>query len=110
MFVLFVTLRVKPERRQAFIEATMGDARGANNDEPGCLRFDVLQDTEDPNKFYLYEAYKDRQAWEVAHRSAPHYIKWRDTVRDWYAAEITRVVASPVYPPEGSWRKRRTRV
>ena len=109
MFVLFVTLQVKPERRQAFIEATMGDARGANNDEPGCLRFDVLQDTEDEHKFYYYEVYKD-EAGRMAHRQTPHYIKWRDTVRDWYAAEITRVVASPVYPPEGSWRKRRTRV
>ena len=83
MFALFVTVKIKPGHRYEFIEATMGDAIGSNNDEPGCLRFDVLEDNNDPNTVYLYEVYKDRTAWEIAHRSAPHYTKWRETVSDW---------------------------
>ena len=49
MFALFVTIKIKPGRRDEFIEATMGDAIGSNNDEPGCLRFDVHASDEDPN-------------------------------------------------------------
>jgi autoinducer 2-degrading protein len=105
MFALFVTIQVKPEHREAFIEATMGDANGSNNDEPGCLRFDVLQDNQDPSRMYLYEVYKDRESWEVAHRETPHYLKWRETVQDWFAAETVRTEATPVYAPPGHWRE-----
>ena len=105
MFALFVTIQIKPEHREAFMEATMGDAIGSNNDEPGCLRFDVLQDSQDANKVYLYEVYKDRESWEVAHRQAPHYTKWRNTVQDWFAVEPVRIESTPVYPPEGGWGK-----
>ena len=55
MIALIVTIQIKPEHREAFMESMFGDARGSNNDEPGCLRFDVLQDSEDPNRIFLYE-------------------------------------------------------
>ena len=42
MIALIVTIRIKSDRRAAFLEAMMDDARGSNDDEPGCLRFDVL--------------------------------------------------------------------
>ena len=105
MIALIVTIQIKPEHREAFMESMFGDARGSNNDEPGCLRFDVLQDSEDPNRIFLYEIYKDEAALD-AHRQAPHFLKWRETVKDWFAAETTRHLATPVYPPEASWTKR----
>lgn len=105
MFALFVTVKIKPGHHDAFMEATMGDAIGSNNDEPGCLRFDVLQDSSDPNTVYLYEVYKDKAAWEVAHRQAPHYLKWRETVGDWFDGDPTRVETSTVYPPGDGWGK-----
>ena len=102
MIALIVTIQIKPDHREAFMESMMDDARGSNNDEPGCLRFDVLQDNEDPNKIHLYEVYKDQAAVD-AHRAAPHYTKWRETVQDWFDGEIVRRLASPVFPPDGSW-------
>ena len=102
MIALIVTIQIQPDHREAFMESMMDDARGSNNDEPGCLRFDVLQDIEDPNKIHLYEVYKDQAAVD-AHRQAPHYTKWRETVKDWFDGEIVRRVASPVFPPEASW-------
>lgn len=110
MFALFVTIKIKPGHKDAFMEATMGDAEGSNKNEPGCLRFDVLQDNNDPNTVYLYEVYKDRAAWEVAHRGTPHYKKWRETVQQWFAADPARVETTPVYPSgEGSWSHRSRR-
>ena len=103
MIALIVTIQIQPEHREAFMESMLDDARGSNNDEPGCLRFDVLQDNEDPNKIHLYEVYQDQAAVD-AHRQAPHYTKWRETVQDWFSAETVRRVATPVFPPERSWR------
>tara|TARA_B100000749_G_C18073574_1_gene320600 strand:- start:194 stop:511 length:318 start_codon:yes stop_codon:yes gene_type:complete len=100
MFALFVTVKIKPGHRDEFIEATMGDAIGSNNDEPGCLRFDVLSDNSDPNTVYLYEVYKDREAWEVAHRGMPHYTKWRETVGDWFDGDPVRIETTPLYKKE----------
>ena len=67
MLVLMVTIHIKPEHKEAFMEEMRGDAIGSNRDEPGCLRFDVLQDSEDPNCIHLYEVYKNEEALE-AHR------------------------------------------
>ena len=103
MIALVVTIRIKPGHKEAFMESMMGDAQGSNNDEPGCLRFDVLQDNEDTNKIHLYEVYKDQAAVD-AHRQAPHYLKGRETVKDWFDGEAERNVATPIYPAEGSWR------
>ena len=100
MFALFVTIQIKPGHRDEFIEATMGDAIGSNNDEAGCLRFDVHASDEDPNTVYLYEVYKDRDAWQVAHRSAPHYTKWRETVSDWFDGGPQIVELNPLYSKE----------
>jgi len=105
MIALVVTINIKPEFKKPFMESMLDDARGSNHDEPGCLRFDVLQDSEDHNRIHLYEVYKDQAALD-AHRRAPHYLKWRETVKDWFATENLRRVATPVYPPENAWRKR----
>ena len=102
MIALIVTIQIQPEHREAFMESMLDDARGSNNDEPGCLRFDVLQDTEDSNRIHLYEVYKDQAALD-AHRQATHFIKWRETVQDWFAAETVRRMATPVFPLEQSW-------
>ena len=77
--------------------ATMGDAVGSNNDEPGCLQFDVHADPNDENTVYLYEVYVDRDAWETAHRAAPHYTKWRETVSPWFDGDPTRVELNPIF-------------
>ncbi len=105
MIALMVTINIKPEHKDAFMASMLGDARGSNNDETGCLRFDVLQDTEDPNRIHLYEVYRDEAALD-AHRNAPHFVKWREEVKDWFATENVRQIASPVYPPEEKWNKR----
>jgi quinol monooxygenase YgiN len=103
MLSLLVTIKIKPGYRDAFVESLMGDARGSVNDEPGCLRFDVLQDSADPNRIFLYEVYKDEKALE-AHRQAPHFQKWRETVKDWFDGEPQRHVCSTVFPTEDAWK------
>ena len=76
MIAIWVKVRVKPAERKRFLTAIEADALGSENDEPGCMRFNVLQDEKDENVYYFYEAYKDQAALE-AHRAAPHYAIWR---------------------------------
>ena len=76
MIAIWVKVKVKPERRGDFLQAIEHDALGSERDEPGCARFNVLQDAQDSNTYYFYEVYKDEAALE-AHRAAPHYAVWR---------------------------------
>ena len=104
MKALVVTIQIKPEFRDAFMEAMLDDARGSVQNEPGCLRFDVVEDTEDSNRIHLYEVYRDDAA-IAAHREAPHYLKWRETVKDWHDAEPVRRVCNTVFPQDSAWHK-----
>ena len=98
MIAIFVTIKVKPGMMEEFVEASLGDARGSVGDEPGCFRFDVLQDREDPNMAYLYEIYEDDAARET-HRTMPHYLKWREAVADMVEDRYGIVEMTTAYPP-----------
>ena len=79
MLAIWVKVRVKPEARERFLAAIEADALGSERDEPGCLRFNVLQDAQDQNVYYFYEVYRDEAALE-AHRATPHFALWRAAV------------------------------
>ncbi|MBF0107854.1 MAG: antibiotic biosynthesis monooxygenase [Magnetococcales bacterium] len=78
MHVTLVHVHVKPEQVDAFIEATRVNHERSIK-EPGNLRFDVLGDSEDGNRFYLYEVYRTPDD-ARAHKETAHYAAWRDTV------------------------------
>ena len=106
MISIFVTIQIKPGFEDRFREASFGDAQGSVRDEPGCFRFDILQNDSDSNRFHLYEVYTDQAALE-AHRKAPHYKKWRSTVEDWFDGEIQRVSMTTVFPSDDGWRQQK---
>lgn len=81
MIVNLVHVWVKEKHLNTFIEASVENHRNTLK-EPGNLRFDILQDAEDPTKFIFYEAFKDEEA-AAAHKATAHYLKWRDMVADW---------------------------
>ena len=75
MFGLIVSVRVKPEKREEFLRAIEDDSICSVRDEPGCVRFDVLQDRADPDHYYFYEVYRDEAAFQ-AHLETPHLARW----------------------------------
>jgi autoinducer 2-degrading protein len=83
MNVTLVHMRVKPEYLDAFIEACRLNHE-ASIQEPGNLRFDLLQDPEDPTRFIFYEAYRTAEV-AAAHKQTTHYAIWRDTVAEMMA-------------------------
>lgn len=78
LFIACVSVFVKPEYREAFIDATLENARNTRK-EPKNLRFDVLQCIDDPDRFLLYEVYRDESGMDD-HKDTNHYQKWRKIV------------------------------
>jgi autoinducer 2-degrading protein len=76
--IAIVHCHVRPEDVEAFRAASRANATESRR-EPGVLRFDVLQETEDATRFVLVEVFRD-PAGAAAHRETPHYQRWRDAV------------------------------
>lgn len=83
MSVTLVSVQVLPNYLEEFLEATRINHE-ASVQEPGNLRFDVLQSSQDPCNFLLYEAYISPQA-AAAHKQTAHYFRWRETVAPFMA-------------------------
>ena len=83
MYIVSVTVHVKPEHADAFVGAVLDNARHTRR-EPGNLRFDVSRAEDDPNRFLLYEVYYTKEDF-AAHQKTAHYLRWKDAVAEWMA-------------------------
>ena len=101
MYVVSVTVFVKSEFVEPFIEATFDNATNTRK-EPGNVRFDVLQSEEDPTRFLLYEAYREKEG-HAAHQRTERSTSNHQAVS---AAEQQRQAKSP---PRSPSRYARTR-
>jgi autoinducer 2-degrading protein len=81
MYVVCVTIFVKPENVAQFLEATMDNARNTRK-EPTNVRFDVLQAEEDAGRFFLYEVYQRKEDF-ATHQQTEHYLRWKNAVAPW---------------------------
>jgi quinol monooxygenase YgiN len=95
MLVLLVTVRVKPEHLAEFLAAARHNAEHAVADEPGCLRFDIVQDREDTHLFRFYEVYKDDAAL-AAHRQTPHFKMYIESSAPWMAVPAERWMGNAI--------------
>lgn len=102
MLVVHVHVHVKPECIEAFKAATLENA-SASLEEPGVVRFDVIQNQANPSHFILVEAYATNDA-PAAHKETRHYSIWRDTVGDMMAEPRASEKFISVFPPESRWR------
>jgi (4S)-4-hydroxy-5-phosphonooxypentane-2,3-dione isomerase len=77
MFVVIVSAKVKPEQRGRFLEAIEDNAVSSVREEPGCLRFDVARNQDDPDHYFFYEVYRDEAAFKD-HRASEQFARWRE--------------------------------
>ena len=104
MYALVVTIHIKPKHREEFIKVLLEDARGSVQNEDGCFLFNVIQDETDPNCIYLYEVYRDVKAFEY-HTQTPHFIRFRNTTKDWLADPIVIGKGTHLFPSDDRWKK-----
>jgi (4S)-4-hydroxy-5-phosphonooxypentane-2,3-dione isomerase len=101
MLIVHVHVHVKPECVEAFIAATLENARQSVQ-EPGIAAFDVVQQQEDKTRFVLVEAYRTAEA-PAAHKATKHYAIWRDAVAPMMAEPRTSVKFSNLFPEDQDW-------
>jgi autoinducer 2-degrading protein len=101
MLILHVNIHVKPEFLEAFRAATIENARNSAQ-EPGIARFDFLEHADDPNRFSLWEVYRDEEA-TAQHKLTAHYARWTEAVTEMMAEPRTRTWYKSVFPADNSW-------
>jgi len=101
MYVVCVTVFVKPEKIKDFKEETFENARNTRK-EPGNIHFNVLQAENDPSQFFLYEVYKSPEGFQN-HQKTEHYLKWKETIADWMAQPRQGVKHYSIFPADSDW-------
>jgi quinol monooxygenase YgiN len=101
MLIVHVHIHVKPDDLEAFIEATLENARNSIQ-EPGVARFDFLQQADDSTRFTLIEGYRTDQD-PAKHKQTDHYKKWRDAVAPMMAEPRRSVKYANLFPEDEGW-------
>jgi autoinducer 2-degrading protein len=93
---VLIYVHVLPDQAEAFRAASLVNA-AASLREPGCVRFDVVQEITDPTRFVLVEVYRGQEG-AAAHKQTAHYQTWRDTVAPMMAEPRTNQSYATVTP------------
>ena len=101
MLIVHVHVHVKADSIEAFRDATVQNATHSVR-EPGIVRFDVIQQVDDPTHFLLVEIYRT-DADPARHKETEHYHVWRDTVATMMAEPRTSVKFNAVFPDPAGW-------
>jgi len=101
MLIVHVHVRVKPDSVDAFAAATRENARGSVQ-EPGVVRFDVVQQDDDPTRFLLVEIYRTPDD-PARHKETAHYARWRETVEPMMAEPRRSVKYRALFPEPARW-------
>ncbi len=97
MHVVLVLVTVRPEMLEEFERALLHNARESVAKDPGCVRFDVSQQQEDPTRWVLYEVY-EAPGDHAAHRQSPHFLAY-DAVAARAVVDKTVIRASGKHTP-----------
>jgi (4S)-4-hydroxy-5-phosphonooxypentane-2,3-dione isomerase len=101
LLILHVFCNVKPEMIEAFKEATIKNA-GNSIKEPGVIRFDLLQQQDDPAKFVISEIYKTAKAIAL-HKETEHYAEWFQHVEPMLLGPRSRMTYINIFPEDQNW-------
>lgn len=102
MLIIHVDVRVRPDDVAGFITASRENARHSI-EEPGIVRFDVLQRDDDPTRFLLIEIYRTADD-PARHKATAHYAAWRDAVEPMMAEPRRSVRYASITPEPGGAR------
>ena len=103
MLTIVATLYPKPEHRDAFLAAGREDAISSVRDEPGCVRFEVYENNEDPGQLVLLEWYVDEAAFD-AHTKMPHFAAFFQAIKGKSAKPPQVIKLTNFYPTDDAFR------
>ncbi len=85
MYVIFSINKIRAEHLDQFLREVKVHAKNSNT-EAGCLRYDVLQDVNDPQTVCLHEVFLD-EATFAEHQAAGYYKEWMERSKNWRHCE-----------------------
>ena len=100
MIVTCVYVHVKPDVVDRFINETIINHRETVK-ESGNIRFDFIQQADDPGRFMIYEVFESETA-VADHKNTAHYLNWRDAVADYMAEPRNGVRYNIIEPGDNS--------
>ena len=83
----FFAINVKPEHKEAFLDASIFMAQSVVSEENGVFQFQFTVDASNPNRFYFYEVFRDDAAIEE-HRATSVFGNWWNTVQPMLESEM----------------------
>ena len=101
MLIVHVFIHVKSGYIEAFQKASIENADNSIK-EPGIVRFDLLQKSDDPSRFVLVEIYRTKDD-PARHKQTGHYKKWRETVEVMMAEPRCSLKYENVHPDDENW-------
>ena len=106
MHVMMPDLFIKPEYREAYIEAIVHEVKQGLEKEPdGILRFDLVQDGADPNVIHVYAVYRDAEALAF-HQRQPYYVEFMQKTQGWWSRPPVIRSGRNLLPTDGEWKSR----
>ena len=89
--------------RDEVVRLIEANARGAAG-EPGCIRFDLIQDRSDGDVVWFVETYRTEQDFKD-HQQTAHFKEWHPHLERMLDSVIpnTEAYGDSIYPPPGGW-------
>ena len=101
MVIVHVFIKIKPDMLELFKAATLKNAQNSIK-EPGIMRFDLIQQEDDPLSFLLVEVYKDSNA-IAQHKETSHYDEWCKSAEHMIAEPRKRIKYVNIFPEDKEW-------
>ncbi len=90
MYIVVVHSHIQAGHVERFREITIQNAE-ASRREAGCVRFDVLQQADDPTRFTFIEIFKSKED-GAQHLETGHFKKWLEEAVPLMVEPRTRVI------------------
>ncbi len=102
-FIRIAELEVDPARVADFAQAAARIAAAALQGEPDCLALLSTADADAPNRFTIFEIYRDEAAYQ-AHLATPHFIAFRAATNDLVLSRRLRTASAVALMLRPDWR------
>ena len=102
MYVVLLPIQCKDGAKEQVLAALVQNAQVSVETEPGCHRFDVIQDAGDANRIWMYQIYADEAAFK-AHKQSRHVARTREIVspleEDLQGVKGAELGSTIIWPP-----------
>ncbi len=102
MYIVQVHIHIKLNQIDPFIKASTLNADMSRRSEPGVVRFDIIQQADDPTRFVFIEVYRSQDA-AARHKETAHYNQWREIAEEMMTEPRTRLVYVNISPTDSKY-------